>query len=58
LAGPAAQVEAPGNAVVMELAGMTLLPGLMDIHSHILALWEVRLVMKDGVIYKGAGIRD
>jgi imidazolonepropionase-like amidohydrolase len=33
--GPAAQVQAPADAVVIELADMTLLPGLMDIHSHI-----------------------
>jgi len=33
--GPAAQVQAPADAVVIQLADMTLLPGLMDIHSHI-----------------------
>ena len=31
--GPAAQVRAPTNAVVVPLADMALLPGLMDIHS-------------------------
>src|SRR5689334_13318213 len=34
-AGPAAQVPLPGNALRIELPDMTLLPGLMDIHSHI-----------------------
>jgi imidazolonepropionase-like amidohydrolase len=34
-AGPAAEVNAPG-AEVMELPGMTLLPGLIDAHSHVL----------------------
>ncbi len=33
--GPAAQVQAPQDARTIDLAGMTLLPGLMDIHSHI-----------------------
>ena len=34
-AGPAAKVEAPAGAETIQLSGMTLLPGLMDIHSHI-----------------------
>ncbi|MGZ5424249.1 MAG: amidohydrolase family protein, partial [Candidatus Aminicenantales bacterium] len=33
--GPSAQVTAPEGAKTIELAGATLLPGLMDIHSHI-----------------------
>lgn len=33
--GPSAQVTVPANAVVIALPEMTLLPGLMDIHSHI-----------------------
>jgi len=34
-AGPAAQISAPAGAVTVQLPGMTLVPGLMDIHSHI-----------------------
>src|SRR2546427_11755826 len=34
-AGPADQVKAPDNARVIELAGMTLLPGLIEAHSHL-----------------------
>ncbi len=34
-AGPAADVKAPA-AEVMDLPGMTLLPGLIDAHSHVL----------------------
>lgn len=34
--GPANQVKAPANAKVIDLPGMTLMPGLIDAHSHIL----------------------
>jgi imidazolonepropionase-like amidohydrolase len=34
--GPAAQVNAPRDAEVIELPGLTLLPGLIDAHSHVL----------------------
>ena len=34
--GPAADVKAPAGTKVINLAGMTLLPGLIDAHSHIL----------------------
>ena len=34
-AGPASAVRAPPGAQVIELPGATLLPGLMDIHSHL-----------------------
>lgn len=33
--GPAASVKAPAGAEVVELPGTTLLPGLMDLHSHV-----------------------
>ena len=55
--GPAAQVEAPTNAVVIELADLTLLPGLMDLHSHIFlhpyneASWDDQ-VLKEPVAYR------
>ncbi|MEJ7810531.1 MAG: amidohydrolase family protein [Gemmatimonadaceae bacterium] len=35
-AGPAAQIAAPAGATTVELPGTTLLPGLMDLHSHVL----------------------
>jgi imidazolonepropionase-like amidohydrolase len=55
--GPAAKIEAPTNAVVIELADMTLLPGLMDIHSHIFlhpyneTSWDDQ-VLKEPVAYR------
>ena len=33
--GPAAEVKAPGDAATVELPGATLIPGLMDLHSHL-----------------------
>jgi imidazolonepropionase-like amidohydrolase len=33
--GPAAEIEVPQDVEKIELADMTLLPGLMDIHSHL-----------------------
>ena len=35
-AGPAAEVPAPADARVIELPGVTLLPGLIDAHTHVL----------------------
>jgi imidazolonepropionase-like amidohydrolase len=35
-AGPAGQVDVPADARVLDLPGMTLLPGLIDAHSHLL----------------------
>jgi imidazolonepropionase-like amidohydrolase len=55
--GPSAQIQAPANAVTIPLADMTLLPGLMDIHSHIFlhpyneASWDDQ-VLKEPVAYR------
>jgi imidazolonepropionase-like amidohydrolase len=35
-AGPAADIKAPADARVIDLPGMTLLPGLIDAHTHLL----------------------
>ena len=45
-AGPANEIELPVNARTLDLAGMTILPGLIDAHTHVLlhpydeALWD------------------
>jgi imidazolonepropionase-like amidohydrolase len=55
--GPAGEVSAPSSAQVIELPDMTLLPGLMDIHSHLLlhpyneALWDDQ-VLKESPPYR------
>jgi imidazolonepropionase-like amidohydrolase len=35
-AGPASSVKAPADAKVVDLPGLTLMPGLIDAHSHVL----------------------
>ncbi len=55
--GPADQIEAPGDTQVIELAGTTLLPGLIDAHSHIFlhpyneTLWNDQ-VLKEPLAYR------
>jgi imidazolonepropionase-like amidohydrolase len=55
--GPAEQVKAPNDAVRIELPDQTLLPGLMDIHSHIFlhpyneTSWDDQ-VLKEQVAYR------
>lgn len=34
--GPASEIKAPSGAKVIELRGMTLMPGMIDAHSHVL----------------------
>jgi imidazolonepropionase-like amidohydrolase len=57
--GPASEIKAPGDAEKIQLAGMMLLPGLMDIHSHIFlhpyneTLWADQ-VLKEPVAYRSA----
>ena len=55
--GPAAQVKAPAGARTIELPGMTLLPGLIDAHSHLFlhpyneTLWNDQ-VLKEPLAYR------
>ena len=55
--GPKAQVAIPAGTKTIELSGMTLLPGLMDIHSHIFlhpyneTLWNDQ-VLKEPLAYR------
>jgi len=56
-AGPAAAVQAPAGAQSIDLPGTTLMPGLIDAHSHIYlhpyneALWNDQ-VMKETLAYR------
>ena len=55
--GPASDVRAPQGAQVIDLPGDTLLPGLMDIHSHLFlhpyneTLWDDQ-VLKEPLAYR------
>jgi imidazolonepropionase-like amidohydrolase len=55
--GPAASLSSPPNVKIVELKGRTLLPGLMDIHSHLLlhpydeTSWDDQ-VLKEPVAYR------
>ena len=48
--GPRAAVQAPADAQVIDLPGRTLIPGLMDLHSHIFLhpynekLWDLQVL--------------
>jgi imidazolonepropionase-like amidohydrolase len=56
-AGAASAVHAPAGAQVIDLPGATLLPGLMDVHSHLFlhpyneTLWDDQ-VLKEPVAYR------
>jgi len=55
--GPATEVKAPPGTRTIELAGMTLLPGLIDAHSHVFlhpyneASWNDQ-VLKEPLAYR------
>ena len=50
-------VKAPANAVVIELPGMTLMPGLIDAHSHILLHPYSETVWNDQVAREALSLR-
>ncbi len=55
--GPATEIAVPKDAEVIELPGATLIPGLMDLHSHLLlhpyneTLWDDQ-VLKEAPDYR------
>ena len=55
-AGPAASVDAAG-ATVIELAGMTLMPGLIEGHSHVLLHAYSETPWVDQVAHESLGLR-
>nr|HPK70549.1 hypothetical protein [Vicinamibacterales bacterium] len=56
-AGPAAAIKAPAGATTIDLPGTTLMPGLIDAHSHIFlhpyneATWNDQVV-KETLAYR------
>jgi imidazolonepropionase-like amidohydrolase len=55
--GPASEVKSPADAQVIELRGMTLMPGLIDAHSHILLHPYSETVWNDQVAREALSLR-
>jgi imidazolonepropionase-like amidohydrolase len=55
--GPRAQVRVPADAVTVDLAGLTLLPGLIDAHSHLLLHPYNERSWDDQVLHEALALR-
>jgi len=55
--GPASSVSAPSSAKVIDLAGLTLMPGLIEAHSHILLHPYTETVWNDQVARESLSLR-
>ena len=56
-AGPAASVQPPANAAVVDLPDATLLPGLIDAHSHVLLHPYNETPWDDQVLHESLALR-
>lgn len=56
-AGPSAQIGVPADARIVELPGATLLPGLIDAHSHILLHPYNETPWSDQVLHEPLALR-
>jgi imidazolonepropionase-like amidohydrolase len=55
--GPASEVKAPADARVIDLPGMTLMPGLIEAHSHVLLHPYSETVWNDQVAHEALSLR-
>ncbi|HEY9231152.1 MAG TPA: amidohydrolase family protein [Blastocatellia bacterium] len=55
--GPASQIDTPADAKVIELPGTTLMPGLIDAHSHVLLHPYSETVWNDQVARESLALR-
>lgn len=55
--GPASAVRAPADATVVDLPGMTLMPGLIDAHSHVLLHPYSETIWNDQVAKESVSLR-
>src|SRR5438477_1669798 len=55
--GPASEIKAPAEAKVIDLSGMTLMPGLIEAHSHILLHPYSETVWNDQVAREPLSLR-
>ena len=56
-AGPAGEVKVPEDARIIELAGTTLIPGLIDAHTHVLLHPYNEAVWNDQVLKEALALR-
>src|SRR2546429_5546314 len=56
-AGPASEIKASADAKVIDLPGMTLMPGLIDAHSHVLLHPYSETVWNDQVAHESLSLR-
>jgi imidazolonepropionase-like amidohydrolase len=56
-AGPASQVRAPSDAKVIDLPGLTLMPGLIEAHSHVLLHPYSETPWNDQVAHESIALR-
>ena len=56
-AGPASGISTPPDAKVIELPGLTLLPGLIEAHSHVLLHPYSETVWNDQVAHESLSLR-
>src|SRR5262249_44719642 len=56
-AGPAGDVQAPAEARVVDLSGLTLMPGLIEGHSHVLLHPYSETPWNDQVAHESAALR-
>ena len=55
--GPASEVKAPAEAKVIDLRGLTLMPGLIEAHSHILLHPYSETLWNDQVAHEALSLR-
>jgi imidazolonepropionase-like amidohydrolase len=55
--GPANEIKAPADAKVIDLPGLTLMPGLIDAHSHILLHPYSETLWNDQVAHEALSLR-
>jgi len=55
--GSASAVKAPSDATVIELPGLTLMPGMIDLHSHVLLHPYNETNWNDQVLKESLGLR-
>src|SRR3954462_7225113 len=56
-AGPRAQLSAPAGATTINLPGSTLMPGLIDAHSHVLLHPYNETSWNDQVLFESLALR-